>query len=112
MCIVERATCPLVNLLACAFLFYLFGAYDFIGMRFGVVTVQQHGLKEVQLPNEDSRDAYKQDEHDETQGKRDFGHDDGASCQKNRPAVNHERGLPLVETLLDKPMLDVAGVGL
>ena len=81
-------------------------------MRLGVVAVQQHGLKEVQLPDEDSRDAYKQDENDETQGERDLGHDDGACCQKDRPAVDHECGLLLVEALLDKPVLDVACVGL
>ena len=53
-CVVERATCLLVNLLACAFRFRLVGAYDLIGMRLGVVAVQQHGLKEVQLLDEDS----------------------------------------------------------
>ena len=53
-CVVERATCLLVNLLACAFRFCLVGAYNLIGMRLGVVAVQQHGLKEVQLLDEDS----------------------------------------------------------
>lgn len=90
----------------------IIGSNQHIVVGFGIIVVQEHGIKQMKLRNKASRSNDQDGKNSHARPERDLGHHIRTQAQHACPSINKKHGLALVKATLNKTMVNVALIGL